>query len=79
MPSARWVPDKEVRALAIKCERMGWTVTKSGNNHLLVIAPNGERISMSSTPSAQDSLRAYRAKVQRILKQLKQQNKEQTT
>jgi hypothetical protein len=71
MSSARWCPDKDVRAIAVDCQRMGWEVVKHGTNHLLVIAPNGERVSMSSTPSAQNSVRVYRAKVNKIVKQLK--------
>lgn len=73
MSGDRWCPDKDVRSIAIECRRMGWEVTKHGTNHLIVVAPNGARFSMASTPSARSSVRTYRAKVRKIVKQLKEE------
>lgn len=70
MSSNRWCPDKDVRALVIRCQRMGWGVVKCGTNHLVLVAPNGQKVSLASTPSAANSVRKYRAKVDKICKQL---------
>lgn len=75
MSASRLSPDKDVRAIATQCQRMGWEVQRQGTGHLLIVAPNGERVSMSSTPSSRSSVRCYRAKVNKIVRQMKESNR----
>lgn len=73
MSADRMAPDKEVRRVVTAARRAGWDVDKKSNGHITLTAPNGERISVSCSPSAQNSIRAYRARFARIMQRMKEQ------
>lgn len=65
MTRARWSPNRDMQDLCVEASHAGWTVARTGGDHIRFLAPSGAIVFGASTPSDRYATTNCRAELSR--------------